>query len=178
MLILGTILFAPLTLVFEITEKHLALKIKVFGVRVWALGTASKTKKPDKKKQGNTPKKKSSSELLSNLRLILRIVFSVLKQIPLLPQMRHLRFNLSFGLGDAAATGMAAGGIYGLVYGIQARLYHSKKVRFDEVTVTPDFQSSAFSVTCSGIITTCLAHIMGIAIVALAVTVGEKNKED
>ena len=180
-LILVTILFAPLTLSFSITEKQLVLKAKVFGVAVWQLNTADKKASPRKKKdderQKKPKKKKSPAELLNTLKLVLKIVSEVLRRVHLLPRLRHLIFRLTFGLGDAAATGMAAGGVYGLVYGIQARLHHSKRIKFEDVSVSPDFQNAVFSLEFNGIITTCLAHIMGIAIVALVVMTGQKIKE-
>ena len=180
--LLAIFLFAPLTLRFEVTEKRFSLSAKAAFFRVWQFDTSDKKKKEpakkNNKKKDSSSKKKTPTDLLKLLRTVLRIITRVLKHVHLLPRIRHLIFRLKFGLSDAASTGMAAGGIYGLVYGIQARIHRSRNVRVDEVTVTPVFEAPTFSVECSGIITTCLAHIMGIAIVVLAVLAGQKNKED
>lgn len=181
--LLVVLLFAPLSLSFAVTEKSLLLSARVFGIRIWTWDTPAvkkpKTKmKPSGQSEVEEKKKKSPSELLKNLRIILKIISRVLHHVRLLPRIKRLRFSLDFGLSDAAKTGMAAGAVYGLVYGIQARLYRSRYVVIDEVSVTPNFQMPSFSVYCGGIITTCFAHIMGIAVVALAVLLKQNKKEE
>lgn len=169
----------PLSLSFSVTEKRLLICVKVFGIKVFFLDSDQKQKKTQKAVK-HKPKKetKSTAQKIDYLRLILEIVFRVLHHVRLLPRIKKLRFLLEFGLSDAAKTGMVAGGIYALVYGIQARLHRSRRISFEELAVTPNFQSPAFALDFSGIITTCLVHIMGIAVVVLAVAAKQKMKEE
>lgn len=172
--------FSPLSLSFSVNEKRIVLSAKVFGLKVFSLDTAEPKKAKAEKKAVSKKKgeKKSVSQMLDTLHLVLELVSRILHHIHLLPRLKKLRFCLEFGLSDAAKTGMAAGAIYALVYGIQARLCRSRRVKIEEVSVTPNFQTPVFAMQCSGIITTCLAHITGIAVVALAVIAKQKMKEE
>lgn len=182
MLFLLLLFFLPLSVVFKIADKEAKIGVKAFGLKVGTFDTAKPRRKGHEEKEQSREEKesekKSLSEQLDTFQMILKVVSRVLHHVRLLPRIKKLRFHLAFGLSDAAKTGMAAGGIYALVYGIQARLHHSRRVSIEEVSVVPDFQSQVFSVHCSGIITTCLAHIMGIAVVALAVILKQKLKEE
>ena len=169
----------PISLSFSATEKSVFLKLNVFGFKVFSFDSQSKrTSSAKAKPASKEPKDVTLSQRLESLRTILMVIMRILHHVGILPRMKKVCFDLTFGLSDAAKTGMAAGGIYALVYGIQARLLRSRRVKLEEVKVTPDFQTSVFSLKCSGIITTCLAHIMGIAIVALAVVARQRKKEE
>ena len=169
----------PLSLSFSVTEKRLLLLAKVFGIKVFSFDTNDKQKKVEKAEEHKPKEKtKTPAKKIDSLQVVLKIISRVLHHVRLLPRIKKLRFLLEFGLSDAAKTGMVAGGVYALVYGIQARLHRSRQVHIEELAVTPNFQSPAFALDCSGIITTCLAHITGIAVVVLAVIVKQKMKEE
>ncbi len=77
----------------------------------------------------------------------------------------NIYFALTFGLGDAARTGIATGTVWGIVYNLFALICRISNVKNHKFNITPDFENEAYDMVFEGILKVSLANIICICAV-------------
>ncbi len=77
----------------------------------------------------------------------------------------NIYFALTFGLEDAAMTGIATGSAWGVVYNLFALLCRISNVKNHKFNITPDFEKECYDLVFEGILTLSLANIICICAV-------------
>lgn len=80
---------------------------------------------------------------------------------------KKLNVDVSFGMSDAAKTGIATGAIWGLLYNMLALLTKIVTVKNHNFNVEPDYNSEKFLFSANGIINFRLVNIISILIFVL-----------
>ncbi len=80
---------------------------------------------------------------------------------------KKLNVDVSFGMSDAAKTGIATGAIWGLLYNMLALLTKVVTVKNHNFNVEPDYNSEKFLFSVNGIINFRLVNIISILIFVL-----------
>lgn len=77
----------------------------------------------------------------------------------------NMYFALTFGLGDAAKTGIATGSAWGVVYNLFALICRISNVKNHKFSITPDFENECYDIVFEGILSLSLANIICICAV-------------
>ena len=77
----------------------------------------------------------------------------------------NIYFALTFGLGDAARTGIATGGAWGIAYNLFAIICRVSNVKNHKFNITPDFENETYDMVFEGILTLSPANIICICAV-------------
>ena len=77
----------------------------------------------------------------------------------------NIYLALTFGLDDAARTGIATGSVWGVVYNLFALLCRVSNVKNHKFNITPDFEKECYDIVFEGILTLSLANIICICAV-------------
>ena len=119
LLFVALLLFCPLSLLLSVSEKEMLVKLKVLGISIRIpLGKKDKTKKKEKKtKKKKMEKSKEDKESVMKKFLEMRNTFARIKEalgksLAYLSRKIHIPQMCvlgTFGLGDAALTGMSYG---------------------------------------------------------------------
>lgn len=158
LLIAGVILFTPIS-VRIFFHDDLDLKIKLLGITVYDYQkqTSDKKNKKEPKKTEPVSEKEQKHSVLEEAERVLKqikIYFELLMQaleilkvyIQEKTVLNTFRFFFSFGLGDAALTGIYSGAAYAAVNCFYAYLLNNFRVKKHEIKVTPDFEKKYFFV--------------------------------
>lgn len=77
----------------------------------------------------------------------------------------NIYLALTFGLDDAARTGIATGSAWGVAYNLFALLCRVSNVKNHKINITPDFENETYDLVFEGILTLSPANIICICAV-------------
>lgn len=153
------ILFFPVRLsleyAFSAIEGKSVFKVSVFEKSVYRSGDKEKPKKEkeDKKSEGDKPKSNidfsfSSFKRASENEKLKKSFIKTCKSLKRIADLKYAHISFDFGLSDAAATGIAAGVAYSVIYGIFAKLYYYFKIKKKnmQISVVPHFNNECMEV--------------------------------
>lgn len=134
------------------------------------LGDSKKEEKPEEKEISNEEKEKTNIlEKLSRICKMLeksRLTYVMSrKALKKRITFENIYFALTFGLGDAARTGIATGSAWGIVYNLFALLCRVSNVKNHKFNITPDFENECYDLVFEGILALSLANIICICAV-------------
>ncbi|MDO4618952.1 MAG: DUF2953 domain-containing protein [Clostridia bacterium] len=175
LLLIGTLLFLPLRLIFtfEKTDESAALRLWLkVGFFKTLLVPGKKKKKKAKPKKEKTKKKTSVSEKIESAISLYNRVWDDLKEILVYAAKNSLKFedltfHLNYGTGDAAYTGISYGVISGIVYGIWGIIANNAILKKYDINISPDYQKACLSLDGRCIVKVRNVHIIIIAIKTL-----------
>lgn len=170
----GILLFLPVRAIISFYKNpngaglEIAVKIAFFKFKLHPTG--EKPKKAKKQPATKQPaQKKSLKDRITGGIDLYRLVADDAKDI--ISCIVHnafcfenIRFYLHYGTGDAASTGILYGVISGIVYGLFGMIANSSKTKKSEITINPDFTTSAFETNGE-----CIARIRNVHIIVIAV---------
>ena len=157
------LLFAPIS-VFVGFNNDLNLIVRVLGIKMFDYNKRKKKmNKADEKAKGEpTEEKKEDSTgdkqnlpdraqgILKQIKTYFSLISEALKilnrHIKKTLHIQNFRFEFSFGLGDAAATGIFSGAAYAVGNCFYAYLLNNYKVKRHTLKITPDFDKKGFLV--------------------------------
>lgn len=167
------VLLIKVRIVFEVTKNQgeafeNSVRITFFGEK---LGFNLKDISKNKKQKADKTKEQNDKKLIDKIKAYIE-TFSVLKKVysknRFLIQKRLVLENtkafIKFGLGDAAATGIATGAVWSLLYQILAFLGCIGTVKDHEFDVVPVYNESGFCMNVKGIISFRLINIIVVAV--------------
>lgn len=139
-------------------------------ININLLGDSKKEKTPDEKETANDEKdKKNILEKLDGIcKLLEKSRFTYVMSRKALKKrltFENIYFALTFGLGDAARTGIATGSAWGIVYNLFALLCRVSNVKNHKFNITPDFENECYDIVFEGILKVSLANIICICAV-------------
>ncbi len=158
------LLFVPIS-VFVGFNNDLNLIVRLLGIKMFDYNKQKKKadKSDEKKKENRTEEKKeevnTSAEqslpdkaqgILKQIKAYFALISEALRilnrHIKKTLHIQNFRFEFSFGLGDAAATGIFSGAAYAVGNCFYAYLLNNYKVKRHELKIAPDFDKKGFSV--------------------------------
>lgn len=159
---------------FKITVTF--LKIKLFS------NVSPKKKKVDNKKKESKEKTNDDKLTLENLGeyfSIVKLVFSDIKKV-LRYFKRKIKCNkfqvdITFGLSDAAETGIATGMFWALIGTVYPVIDSSIDIKNPEISVNPKFNTDMFDIEYKGIYKLKIIHIIYVGICGLLIFKKIKN---
>ena len=89
---------------------------------------------------------------------------------------KELNAKITFGLEDAAKTGIATGAVWALIYNIFALITKFATVSEHKFDVEPDYNNECFSASLNGIITVKIVNIISIALYVFVKYMTVSNK--
>lgn len=139
-------------------------------ININLLGDDKKEKTPEEKETASDEKEKTSilekldriCKMLEKSRLTYVMSRKALKKRL---TFENIYFALTFGLGDAARTGIATGSAWGVVYNLFAILCRVSNVKNHKFNITPDFENECYDIVFEGILALSLANIICICAV-------------
>lgn len=170
LLLVTLILFTPINLVIEY-KKHLAIKIKLFGIPVVSLSNHKKKqkfRKKEKRPERNPEKKKNKKDIIVSIKKIGLIVKSIpesAREIAKKIKINTLRLILYIGAEDAAETAIKYGQASALVYPVVSAVNSLSKPKETEVSVIPNFPSDKINADFKIDIKSSIFSMMMLAIV-------------
>lgn len=198
LLLLFCILLIPMPaqIVYEVCPEK---PKKVFEVRVWGVkiypwgkngtkeadGDSASTDKKAEVPDDENGKPDGFSEFMEKTEQTKAVFESVRDDIKQILEFlrkksgcRLLELKLTLGFDDAAATGIAAGAAYGLVYGAASLIHNSIGVKKLDVAVNPVFNKNCLEFYVKGIFTIAPVHIIKVLRLVLAMTRKIKKATD
>ena len=145
------ILLAPIKVIITFTEK-LDFKIKFFGIVVYKNDgkKAEKNTLEEDNELKNEPSKKSPTEVLDNVKVYIEIIRDILVLLDKFVKnhlvIEKLNFEYTFGLGDAALTGIFSGGVYTVVNVFYSFIFNNFKLKKHLVKINPDFDKECMKI--------------------------------
>ncbi len=154
------LLFAPISFYIGFNN-DLNLIVRVLGIKIFDYNKqkkkASKSNEKPKDKQTEEKKEDNSTKqslpdkaqgVLKQLKTYLALITEALeilnRHIKKTLHIQNFRFEFSFGLGDAAATGIFSGAAYAVGNCFYAYLLYNYKVKRHTLKITPDFDKKGF----------------------------------
>ena len=130
--------------------------------------TKEKTSTPEKKnndKKPPKPKKKKTGFSLKKIGLISENISELTEYLCKKTKIKSIVFHADFGLDDAAATGVAAGVVYGCVYTAAGVIYSKTDIKKEkiDICINPHFDAKCAEIYASGIFRFRIVHIINIA---------------
>ena len=160
--IVAFILLIPIKAVFEINNG------KDFYIKVLFIKIRRPKKKKSKKKKASAAGKKKKTKPFDIIKIILAVKEDIEKFIDFAAEkctvIEQLSFKLDFGLGDAAQTGIATGGLNAAVYSLVSVVHHKTVLKEWKIDINPDFQTEKFHAEFLCIARTRLLHIIRMGI--------------
>lgn len=165
--LLGVLLCAKIRIVFEYCknqgEKLTAnISIRIFGINIKRL--KAKPKSPEKQKKDEDDSKDSLTDRINRISSTVSIVHETYKRnrwfIKKRLTVENIEIYVKFGLGDAAATGIAAGALWALLYQALAFVCCIGTVCRHSFDVVPVFEDNGFCSSGKGIISFRLINII------------------
>lgn len=157
------LLFAPIS-VYVGFNNDLNLIVRVLGIKMFDYNKqkkkadrADKTPKEDQaedKKEESDSAKQSLPDRAQGILKQIKTYFSLISEaleilnrhIKKTLHIQNFRFEFSFGLGDAAATGIFSGAAYAVGNCFYAYLLNNYKVKRHTLKIAPDFDKKGFLV--------------------------------
>ena len=115
------------------------ITVKAAGIVIYSSQNPKKKKIKADKEEKSGDKLKSLKNNSGEIIKILKSIYSSSKK-----ELTVEAFNLyyKFGLGDAALTGIFAGGVYAVFHGLGAFIYSNFKVKKQSIDIIPDFDNN------------------------------------
>ncbi len=144
------ILFFPVAISFEYafsaTQKKSIFVIRVFGKDVYNSENKKDKEKKDKKEDEKKLDIDFSFEKMRGIvknENVKRCFLRACKSLRRISDLKKLELSFDFGFSDAAATGIAGGAAYSIVYGVVARIYYFFKIKKEnmDIRVVPHFDN-------------------------------------
>ncbi|MBC7766334.1 MAG: DUF2953 domain-containing protein, partial [Hyphomonadaceae bacterium] len=145
-------------------KKEAGISVRIFGLR-FTLPVPEKVKKavqdeispPDKQLEGFIAQGKHFLSVFEQHKGGVKHAFAYLKKHL---RMRTLIFELHYGTGDAAYTGVSYGLIWAVLGNVYAQLDRLLIIQHPKITIKPDFQNLRFEIQAQCIISFRLIHII------------------
>lgn len=174
-----SILFAPIT-------AELGFKGRELSVRVLVMGIPILKAKPKKKEiaEETTPEKKAedfekrTKSLAESLRRFSGLCKTSVRLLRKYTRIKDISISINVGTGDAAVTAVSTGALWAAVYtllGIAGSVIYIDK---HNVNIVPDYTQPLFNAEGKCIIKSRIAYIIIIAITVLIKIKHLKGKED
>lgn len=174
-LIITFLLFVKLNFSFEgyyddSVNKNFTLRFFVFNKKLGFNIKFKETKKEKEKKEIEKAKGEDKfsdkAERLKNNIIIFKNTFSASKgNIKKMIVVKNINLNMDFGLGDAFATGISTGVLWGVLYSAFALICHLFTVEGHNFSIDPKFNKKIVKVSTNGVIYTRLADVIYTAFV-------------
>lgn len=176
-LIMLFLLFVKLNFYFEgyynnSESKNFILRFYVFTKKLGFNIKFKETKKEKEKKEIEKKEGKDSfvdkAKRFKNNIGIFKNTFSASKgHIKKSVIVKNINLNIDFGLGDAAATGISTGVLWGVIYSAFSLICHLFTVENHMFAVDPQFNKKITKINADGIIYTRLVNLIITAVVIL-----------
>ena len=176
-LIMLFLLFVKLNFYFEgyynnSESKNFILRFYVFTKKLGFNIKFKETKKEKEKKEIEKKEGKDSfvdkAKRFKNNIGIFKNTFSASKgHIKKSVIVKNINLNIDFGLGDAAATGIATGDLWGVIYSAFSLVCHLFTAENHMFAVDPQFNKKITKINADGIIYTRLVNLIITAVVIL-----------
>lgn len=145
-------LLLPIKIEF-LFSKELDLNIKILGKTLFSLKDNNKEHEVQKENTDSTEEikdGKTPESILKVVKLYFEVITDILKILHryLKRRLKIKKFNfyISFGLGDAAMTGIFSGGVYTVINIFYAYLLNTFPVKQHNVKIEPDFNNERFDI--------------------------------
>ncbi len=188
-LLIAVMLFAKISLIVKLVKPadgklKTELMVSVFGITIDLARFIKKDKKPAKKTDKPVKKqiteKPSLKEKLHNLRVNIergRYTYLLSKRYVCKKiKIENIDFNMSFGLDDAAHTGIATGAAWGSLYNIFGFVSSLFRVKSHKFNITPVFDGECFVFNFDTKIKFSLSNILAIAFAVMVNYIKAKIK--
>lgn len=177
-IILISILFLPIKVEISLKDKKLLIRAVFMGITVY------RYKKKDKTKENNAPEKKAADFEKNTVLLGTKIkhyanVFkSAVELIRKYVSIAEIKVKIDVGTGDAAATAICVGTLWGAIYGLLGTIGSVVYINKHNVQIDPVYTQPSFLVEGVCIIKSRIAYIIFIAITILMKIKSRKGKEE
>lgn len=188
-LLIAVVLFAKMSLTVKlvkpINEKFKTeIVLSVLGINVNISRFIKKDKKPaaktDKPSKKTQKKKLTLKERLHNLRVNIergRYTYLLSKRyVRGKIKVENIDFNMTFGLDDAAHTGIATGAAWGSLYNIFGFVSSLFKVKSHKFNIIPVFDGECFAFSFDTKVKFSLSNILAIAFAVMINYIKAKTK--
>ena len=154
------LLYAETKVEIKYKDKKLCLVIKngFLKIKIYP-----KTGKKTDSKRNNESKSEAESKITALKKKYKdnkKIIKIFLRTMRYRMKVEKLYLRLDFGTGNAAATGMLYGVVWGMITGAYKVLHLFFNIDFPKTEIVPDFQNSKFDFTFEGIVKVRLVHII------------------
>lgn len=144
------ILFVPVSVSFSFSERA-DFKIKILGFTVYSLYEAGqKIDVKEEKKNKNDDDQSKATDILKTVKTYFGVITDMLKvlyrYLKSSLKIKNLDFSITYGLGDAAITGIFSGAVYTAVSTFYAYIINNFTVRRHSVNVNPNFENRCFNI--------------------------------
>ncbi len=184
LMVLGVLIFSPLTIDVEYSFGKLKITFKCLFIR-FSVKDLPGNKNGKKSKSTQKPEQNPPRSVLQKIAAARKgyedtkgILIEVLDLLKNRAELKDLYIRAKYGTGDAAITGMIYGAVWafvGSVYGLLCRFF---RVEFPRLELEPVFSGDkAFEIEAEGIIKTRLVHIITAAIRSIKIYYKHKKEK-
>lgn len=190
-LAVAAVLFVRMSLLIKLTKPNdgdftSELTLKVLGQDIDLKQFIESNDKPSEKKAGHSDENKPDKKKLSLRERLHKLCVNIQRgRYTYLLSKRYVRkkirikridFDMTFGLDDAAHTGIATGAAWGSVYNILGFLDRLCTVKDHKFNITPVFDGECLSVDFESEIRFSLSNVMAIALAVFSNYLKAKRK--
>ncbi len=188
-LLIAVMLFAKISLIVKLVKSadgklKTELNLSVFGMTIGLSRFIKKDKKPtektDKPVKNKKPEKPPLKERLHKLRVNIergRYTYLLSKRYVCKKiKIENIDFNMTFGLDDAAHTGIATGAAWGSLYNVFGFVSSLFRVKSHKFNITPVFDGECFVFNFYTKIKFSLSNILAIAFAVMVNYIKAKIK--
>ena len=147
--LIALLLISPVKIYLSYNKDRFIIKAGISALKITVYNSLKKKQKPQKPQKSEIQEEKKAEKKKNKLSLkkikqIFALFYDTLKFLKKHLVFYDFKIKIIFGLENAAATVIATGAAWGLLYNIAGLIDKTFKLKKHEVDVKPDFENETF----------------------------------